>query len=141
NEHEAKNKTKEGKEVYGLMAGFKSNFADHARNAAGSVYDGAAEFAMMGISPKAKIKNKEWKVKLTESLTRTKLGLGFKKYIGSDEVFDLSTPSVFDSEPENREVKSLYERFVKAGEINEVPPSITETFMPTSYKFDLEETL
>nr|GEY00593.1 copia protein [Tanacetum cinerariifolium] len=30
-------------------------------------------------------------------------------YIGSDEVFDLSTPSVFDPEPENREVKYLYE--------------------------------
>nr|GEV97353.1 ribonuclease H-like domain-containing protein [Tanacetum cinerariifolium] len=215
NEHEAKNKTKEGEQVYGLMAGFKSNFANHAGNAAGSVYDVVAEFAMMGISPKvqtcpfgcdsklselkknydhleklyndsfiqvqaykntvktlelqkdwyhktqlaleekvkilfanlenttntlkysktlyhqAKIENKEWEVKLTESLarfdkwkessknlakliyssmsTRTKLGLGFKEYIGLDEAFDLSTPSVFDPEPENREVKSLYE--------------------------------
>nr|GEV00790.1 putative reverse transcriptase domain-containing protein [Tanacetum cinerariifolium] len=60
--------------------------------------------------------------------------------IGSDEVFDLSTPSVFDPEPENREVKSLYERFVKAGKMREVPPPITGTFMPTSYKSDLEET-
>nr|GEZ18022.1 hypothetical protein [Tanacetum cinerariifolium] len=41
--------------------------------------------------------------------SRTKLGLGFKETIGSDEVFDLSTPNVFDPEPENREVKSLYE--------------------------------
>nr|GFC10276.1 hypothetical protein [Tanacetum cinerariifolium] len=48
NEHEAENKTKEGEQVYGLMDGFKSDFADHA----GSVYDAAAEFAMMGISPK-----------------------------------------------------------------------------------------
>nr|GEU36366.1 hypothetical protein [Tanacetum cinerariifolium] len=108
-----------------------SDFTDHAGNAAGSVYDAAAEFAMMGISPKAKIENKEWEVKLVESLarfdkwnessknlaklinssmsTRKKLGLGFKECIGSDEVFDLSTPSVFDPEPENREVKSLYE--------------------------------
>nr|GEX05897.1 ribonuclease H-like domain-containing protein [Tanacetum cinerariifolium] len=161
NEHEAENKTKEGEQVYGLMAGFKSDFADHAGNAAGSVYDAAAEFAMMGISPKAKIEKKEWEVKLVESLarfdkwkessknlatlinssmsTRTKLGLGFKEYIGSDEVFDISTPNVFDPEPENREVKSLYERFVKAGEMHEVPPSITGTFMPTSYKSDLEE--
>nr|GEX66738.1 hypothetical protein [Tanacetum cinerariifolium] len=53
----------------------------------------------------AKLKKKEWEVKFIE----TKLGLGFKKYIGSDEVCDLSTPSVFDSEPENREVKYLYE--------------------------------
>nr|GFD04312.1 hypothetical protein [Tanacetum cinerariifolium] len=34
------------------MARFKSNFADHAGNATGSVYNVAAEFAMMGISPK-----------------------------------------------------------------------------------------
>nr|GEW76075.1 hypothetical protein [Tanacetum cinerariifolium] len=115
-----------------LVAGFKSDLADHAGNAAGSVYDAAVEFAMMGISSK--------EVKLKESLARTKLGLGFKESIGSDEVFDLSTPSVFDPKPETREVKSLYERFVKAGEMHEVPPSITGTFMPTSYKSDLEET-
>nr|GFA57343.1 ribonuclease H-like domain, reverse transcriptase, RNA-dependent DNA polymerase [Tanacetum cinerariifolium] len=132
--------TEEGEQVYGLIARFKSNIADHAGNVVGSVYDVAAEFAMMGISLKAKIKNKEWQVKLTESLARTKLGLGFKENIRSDEVFDLSTPNVFDPKPENREVKSLYERFVKAGEMHEVPPPITGTFMPTSYKSDLEET-
>nr|GEY76643.1 ribonuclease H-like domain-containing protein [Tanacetum cinerariifolium] len=123
NEHEAKNKTEEGEQVYGLMAGFKSDFTDHA----GSVSDAAAEFAMMGISSKLYV-------------SRTKLSLGFKETIGSDEVFDLSTPNVFDPEPENREVKSLYERFVKAGEMREVSPPITGTFMPTSYKSDLEET-
>nr|GEY54318.1 hypothetical protein [Tanacetum cinerariifolium] len=117
NEHEAKNKTEEGEQVYGLMVRFKSNFADHAGNAVGSVYDAAAEFAMMGISPKAKIEKKEWEVKLVESLA-----------------------SVFDPEPENREVKSLYERFIKAGEMHEVHPPITRTFMPTSYKSDIEET-
>nr|GFB98339.1 ribonuclease H-like domain, reverse transcriptase, RNA-dependent DNA polymerase [Tanacetum cinerariifolium] len=72
--------------------------------------------------------------------TRTKLGLGFKEYIRSDEVCDLSIPSVFALEPDNREVKSLYERFVKAGDIHEVPPPITGTFMPTSYQSDLAET-
>nr|GEY08687.1 putative ribonuclease H-like domain-containing protein [Tanacetum cinerariifolium] len=35
---------------------------------------------------------------------------------------------------------SLYERFVKAGKMHEVPPPITGTFMPTSYKYDLTET-
>nr|GEY99566.1 hypothetical protein [Tanacetum cinerariifolium] len=102
----------------------------HAGNAAGCV-NPAAEFTMMGISPKAKIKKQEWEVKFVESLarfdkweessknlakllyrsmsTRTKLGLGFKEYIGSAEVCDLSTPSVFDPEPENRKVTSLYE--------------------------------
>nr|GEW77475.1 putative ribonuclease H-like domain-containing protein [Tanacetum cinerariifolium] len=117
NEHEAENKTKEGEQVYGLMAEFKLDFADHASNAAGSVYNVAAEFAIMGISPKAKIEKNDWKVKLVESLA-----------------------SVFDPEPKNREVKSLYERFVKAGEMHEVPPPITGTFMPTSYKSDLQET-
>nr|GEU62034.1 ribonuclease H-like domain-containing protein [Tanacetum cinerariifolium] len=191
--HEAENKTEEGEQVYGLMVGFKSDFADHVGNVAGSVYNAAAKFAMMGISPKvqtcpfgcdsqlselkknyehlqklyndsfiqvqaykntvktlelqkdwyhktqlaleekvrilsanlenttntlkysetlydqAKIKKKEWEVKFVESLARTKLGLGFKEYIGSYEVCDLSTPSVFDHEPKNREVKSLYE--------------------------------
>nr|GEZ96715.1 xylulose kinase-1 [Tanacetum cinerariifolium] len=49
--------------MYGLMAGYKSDFADHA----------------------------------------------VKECIGLDEAFELSTPSVFDPELENREVKSLYE--------------------------------
>nr|GEV21086.1 hypothetical protein [Tanacetum cinerariifolium] len=134
-----------------------SDFADLVVNAAGSVYVAAAEFAMMGISLK-----KEREVKLVESLarfdkwkessknlaklinssmtTRTKVGLGFKEYFVSDEVFDLSTPSIFDPEPITREGKSLYERFVKAGDTHEVPPSITGTFMPTSPNSVLEET-
>nr|GFB03958.1 ribonuclease H-like domain-containing protein [Tanacetum cinerariifolium] len=58
----------------------------------------------------AKIEKKEWEVKLVESLARTKLGLGFKEYFGSDEVFNLSTPSIFDHKPITREIKSLYER-------------------------------
>nr|GEX15904.1 hypothetical protein [Tanacetum cinerariifolium] len=110
----------------------------------------------------AKLEKKEWEVKFVESLarfdkwkessknlakllyssmsTRTKLSLGFKAYIRSDEVCDLSTPSVFDPKPDNREVKSLYERFIKAGKMHEVPPPITGTFMPTSYQSDLVET-
>nr|GEZ29396.1 hypothetical protein [Tanacetum cinerariifolium] len=136
NEHEEENKTEEVEQVYGLMAGFESDFAVHAGNTAGCVNPTDAEFTIMGISPKAKIEKQEWEVKFVESLarfnkweessknlakllyssmsTRTKLGLGFKEYIGSDEVCDLSIPSVFDPEPEDREVKSLYERFVKA---------------------------
>nr|GEV87133.1 putative ribonuclease H-like domain-containing protein [Tanacetum cinerariifolium] len=110
----------------------------------------------------AKLKKKEWEVKFIDTLarfdkwkessqnlakllyssmsTRTKLGLGFKEYIRLDEVCDLSIPSVFDSEPKNKEVKSLYERFVKTGKMHEVPPSIIGAFMPTSYKSDLAET-
>nr|GEY24984.1 ribonuclease H-like domain-containing protein [Tanacetum cinerariifolium] len=127
-----------------------------------SVNPAAVEFAMIEISPKAKIEKQEWEVKFVESLarfdkceessknlakllyssmsTRTKFGLGFKEYIGSDEVCDLSTHSVFNPEPENIVVKSLYERFVKAGKMHEVPPPITGTFMPITYKSDLAET-
>nr|GEU84673.1 hypothetical protein [Tanacetum cinerariifolium] len=100
--------TEEAEQVYGLMAGFESDFADHVAIADGSVNPTAIEFAMMGISPKANIEKNEWEVKFVESLAR--------------------------------EVKSLYEMFVKAGSMHEVPPPITGTFMPTSYKSDLEET-
>ncbi|GJV02689.1 hypothetical protein Tco_1336258 [Tanacetum coccineum] len=72
--------------------------------------------------------------------TRTKIGLGFQEYFGVDEVFDLSTPSVFYSDPVEKEVKPLYSRFVKAGEMHAVPPPITGTYMPSPYQSDIEET-
>ncbi|GJR19756.1 putative ribonuclease H-like domain-containing protein [Tanacetum coccineum] len=109
----------------------------------------------------AQTEKKEWEVKFEATLarfekwkessknlqklinssmsTRTKIGLGFKEYFGKDEVFDLSTPSVFDPEPVEED-KPLYSWFVKAGEMHAVPPSITGTYMPTSYKSDIEET-
>ncbi|GJR31198.1 putative ribonuclease H-like domain-containing protein [Tanacetum coccineum] len=43
-------------------------------------------------------------------------------------------------EPVEEEVKPLYSRFVKAGEMHAVPPSITGTYMPIPYKSDIEET-
>nr|GEY47399.1 xylulose kinase-1 [Tanacetum cinerariifolium] len=144
----------DAREIWLAVKARFGDFADHAGNVAGSVYDAAAEFDMMGISPKeGELKESlarfdKWKesskhltklIKCSMS-SRTKLGLRFKESIGSDEVFDLSIPSVFDPKHENREVKALYERFVKAGEMHEVPPSIIGTFMPTSYKSDLEET-
>ncbi|GJS42852.1 putative ribonuclease H-like domain-containing protein [Tanacetum coccineum] len=72
--------------------------------------------------------------------TRTKVGLGFQEYFGVDEVFDLSTPSVFYSDPVEKEVKPLYSTFVKAGEMHTVPPPITGTYMPSPYQSDIEET-
>ncbi|GKF40472.1 hypothetical protein Tco_0120533, partial [Tanacetum coccineum] len=51
---------------------------------------------------------------------------------GKDEVFDLSTPSVFYPEPVEED-KPLYSWFVKAGEMHAVPPSITGTYMPSPY--------
>ncbi|GJR08892.1 ribonuclease H-like domain-containing protein [Tanacetum coccineum] len=72
--------------------------------------------------------------------TRTKIGLGFKEYFGENEVFDLSRPSAMYPEPVEQEVNPLYSRFVKAGEMHAVPPSITGTYMPTPYKSDIEKT-
>ncbi|GKB39348.1 putative ribonuclease H-like domain-containing protein, partial [Tanacetum coccineum] len=66
--------------------------------------------------------------------------LGFQEYFGVDEVFDLSTPSVFYSDPVEKEDKPLYSRFVKAGEMHAVPPPITGTYMPSPYQSDIEET-
>ncbi|GJV45393.1 putative ribonuclease H-like domain-containing protein, partial [Tanacetum coccineum] len=238
-DHAAENKTGEVEKVYGMMAGL------HADNSGADASDAAAEFAMMGISPKvqncplgcdsklndltnmynnldrlyndcyikvqayqnavktlesqkdwyhktqialeekirvlsanlenttntlsyteklhdqAQKEKKEWEVKFEATLarfekwkessknlqklinssmsTRTKIGLGFKEYFGKDEVFDLSTPSVFYPEPVEED-KPLYSWFVKAGEMHAVPPSITGTYMPTPYKSDIEET-
>nr|GEZ21091.1 putative ribonuclease H-like domain-containing protein [Tanacetum cinerariifolium] len=52
NEHDVENKTEEAEQVYGLMAGFESDFAVPTGNAAGGVNHAAVEFAMMGNSPK-----------------------------------------------------------------------------------------
>ncbi|GJU79466.1 putative ribonuclease H-like domain-containing protein [Tanacetum coccineum] len=239
-DHAAENKTGEVEKVYGMMAGL------HADNGGADASDAAAEFAMMGISPKvqncplgcdskindlnhmynnldrlyndcyikvqayqnavktlesqkdwyhktqmaleekirvltanlenttntlsytetlhdqAQKEKKEWEVKYEATLarfekwkessknlnklinssmsTRTKVGLGFKEYFGENEVFDLSRPSTMYPEPVEQEVNPLYSRFVKAGEMHAVPPSITGTYMPSPYKSDIEKT-
>nr|GEW05238.1 ribonuclease H-like domain-containing protein [Tanacetum cinerariifolium] len=72
NEHDVENKTEETEQVYGLMAGFESEFAVPAANANGGLNLAAVEFAMMGNSPKAELKKKEWEVKFVESLASDK---------------------------------------------------------------------
>ncbi|GKC05811.1 hypothetical protein Tco_0997421 [Tanacetum coccineum] len=72
--------------------------------------------------------------------SRSKFGLGFGDTFGSDEVFDLSAPSIFDSSPKDGAEKPLYNRFVKAVGMNAVPPPITGTFMPPSNNPDLDDT-
>nr|GEX17198.1 xylulose kinase-1 [Tanacetum cinerariifolium] len=147
-EHEEEYKFEEAEQVYGLMAGFESDFVVHTGNAAGSVHSAAAEFAMIWHYKKkvrilsANLENTTNPLKYSETLyDQAKLEKKeWEVYIGSDEVCDLSTPSVFDPDPDNREDKSLYDRFVKVGKLHEVSPPITGTFMPTSYKSDLEET-
>ncbi|GKC08496.1 ribonuclease H-like domain-containing protein [Tanacetum coccineum] len=72
--------------------------------------------------------------------TRSKFSLGFGETFGSDEVFDPSAPSIFDTSPEDVAEKPLYDRFVKAVGMHAVPPPITGTFMPPSNNPDLDDT-
>ncbi|GJR64149.1 putative ribonuclease H-like domain-containing protein [Tanacetum coccineum] len=72
--------------------------------------------------------------------TRTKFGLGYGETFGSDEVFDPSAPSIFDSTPKDVEGIPLYDRFDKAVGMHAVPPPITGTFMPPSNRPDLDDT-
>ncbi|GJT20071.1 hypothetical protein Tco_0878777 [Tanacetum coccineum] len=70
---------------------------------------------------------------------RSKL-VRFGDTFGSDKVFDLSAPSIFDSSPKDGAENPLYNRFVKAVGMNDVPPPITGTFMPPSNNPDLDDT-
>ncbi|GKF73132.1 hypothetical protein Tco_0219464, partial [Tanacetum coccineum] len=81
---------------------------------ADDVSNAAAEFALMGISSQVKLEESnaifdKWKessknlVKLINSSmsSRSRFGLGFGDTFGSDEVFDLFAPSIFDSSPKD----------------------------------------
>ncbi|GJY74649.1 putative ribonuclease H-like domain-containing protein [Tanacetum coccineum] len=72
--------------------------------------------------------------------SRSNFGLGFGETFGSDEVFDPSAPSIFDTTPEDVAEKPLYDMFVKAAGMHAVPPPITGTFMPPSNNPDLDDT-
>ncbi|GJW61243.1 hypothetical protein Tco_0110578 [Tanacetum coccineum] len=72
--------------------------------------------------------------------SRSKFGLGYGDTFGSDEVFDLSAPSIFDSCLKDAIEKPLYDWFVKPVGMHAVPPSITGTFMPPSNKPDIDDT-
>ncbi|GKC00605.1 putative ribonuclease H-like domain-containing protein [Tanacetum coccineum] len=72
--------------------------------------------------------------------SRSKFGLGYGDTFGSDEVFDLSAPSIFDSCLKDAKEKPLYDWFVKPVGMHAVPPPITGTFMPPSNKPDIDDT-
>ncbi|GKA07131.1 putative ribonuclease H-like domain-containing protein [Tanacetum coccineum] len=71
---------------------------------------------------------------------RSKFGLGYGATFGSDKVFDLSAPSIFDSCLQDAIEKPLYDWFVKPVGMHVVPPPITGTFMPPSNKPDIDDT-
>ncbi|GJU12872.1 hypothetical protein Tco_1135268 [Tanacetum coccineum] len=123
--------------------------------------DAETQFALCVI-PQAKIDKVNTQVKLEESNTRfdkwkessknlvklinssmtsrSKFGLGYGDTFGSDEVFDLSAPSIFDSCLKDAKEKPLYDWFVKPVGMHVVPPPITGTFMPPSNKPDIDDT-
>ncbi|GJY07272.1 putative ribonuclease H-like domain-containing protein [Tanacetum coccineum] len=122
-DHEGEDVENGAAQVYGMIAGAED---DAAGNATGDVADDvsnvAAEFALMGISSQVKLEESnarfdKWKessknlVKLINSSmsSRSKFGLGFGDTFGSDEVFDLSAPSIFDSSPKDVAEKPLYD--------------------------------
>ncbi|GJU33472.1 hypothetical protein Tco_1177061 [Tanacetum coccineum] len=84
------------------------------------------------MEPMAKLENLNDKIK--------EFGLGFGDTFGSDEVFDPSAPSIFDTTPEDVAEKPIYDRFVKIVGMHVVPPPITGTFMPPSNNPDLDDT-
>ncbi|GKF09034.1 hypothetical protein Tco_0043258, partial [Tanacetum coccineum] len=72
--------------------------------------------------------------------SRSKFGLGYGDTFGTDEVFDLSAPSIFDSCLKDAIEKPLYDWFVKPVGMHAVPPPLTGTFMPPSNKPDIDDT-
>ncbi|GJX22653.1 ribonuclease H-like domain-containing protein [Tanacetum coccineum] len=107
-DHEGEDEEKGMAQVYGMIVG---NDDDAAGDASGDVSDDCANL-LYGLSSQ---------VKLEESKARSKFGLGFRETFGSDEVFDPSAPSIFDTTPEGVEGKNLYDRFVKAVGMHAVP--------------------
>ncbi|GJX13824.1 ribonuclease H-like domain-containing protein [Tanacetum coccineum] len=133
-DHEGEDVESGAAQVYGMIARAEEDATGSATgNATGDVADdvstAAAKFALMGISSQAKLENLNDKVKLKESnarfdkwkessknlvklinssmTSRSRFGLGFGDTFGSDEVFDLSTPSIFDSFPKDVAEKPL----------------------------------
>ncbi|GJV32524.1 putative ribonuclease H-like domain-containing protein [Tanacetum coccineum] len=147
-DHEGEDVENGAAQVYGMIAGAEEDAAGNATgNATGDVADdvsnAAAEFALI-----AKARFDKWKDssknldKLIHSSmsSRSKFGLGFGDTFGSDEVFDPSGPSIFDTTPEDVAEKPLYDRFVKAIRMHVVPPPIIGHFMPPSNNPDLDDT-
>ncbi|GJT27965.1 putative ribonuclease H-like domain-containing protein [Tanacetum coccineum] len=153
-DHEGEDAENGVAQVYGMVAGAEDDAAGSAtKDVADDVSNAAAEFSLMGISSQVKLEESKarfdkWKEssknldKLINSSmsSRSKFGLGFGETFGSDEVFDPSAPSIFDTTPEDVEGKPLYDRFVKAVGMHVVPSPITGTFMPPSNKPDLDDT-
>ncbi|GJV97526.1 hypothetical protein Tco_1549103 [Tanacetum coccineum] len=126
--HESEDMEKGASEVYGMIAGYGMH--------AGILRCGADMFLLLlrdAIDDEMNLHS--WSYPL-----RSKFGLGYGDTFGSDEVFDLSAPSIFDSCLKDAIEKPLYDWFVKPVGMHAVPPPITGTFMPPSNKPDIDDT-
>ncbi|GJY22891.1 putative ribonuclease H-like domain-containing protein [Tanacetum coccineum] len=140
-DHEGEDVENGAAQVYGMIAGAEDDAAGSATgDATGDVVDdvsnAAAEFALMGISSQVQAYKSTLQTLEQQKGWYQRFGESF----GSDEVFDPSAPSIFDTTPEDVAEKPLYDRFVKAVGMHAVPPPITGTFMPPSNKPDLDDT-
>ncbi|GKA58963.1 hypothetical protein Tco_0758276 [Tanacetum coccineum] len=129
-DHEGEDVEKGAAQVYGMIAGDEDDAAgnatgDDAVNVSGDVSDAAAEFALMGLSSQVQAykstlqtleQQKAWSPPkpgqhwINSSMSsRSKFGLGYGETFGSDEVFDPSAPSIFDTTPEDVVGKPLYD--------------------------------
>ncbi|GJT51592.1 putative ribonuclease H-like domain-containing protein [Tanacetum coccineum] len=156
-DHAAENKTGEVEKVYGMMAGL------HADNGGADVSEAAAEFAMMGISPKAyqnAVKTlesqKDWYHKtqialeekiriLTANLENTANTLSYTEKLHDQaqkekKEWEVKFEATLARFEKWKESSKKCKWFVKAGEIACCSTSITGTYMPTPYKSDIEET-
>nr|GEY59245.1 hypothetical protein [Tanacetum cinerariifolium] len=138
------NKTEEVEQVYGLMAGFES-----------ANVVGVSILLLLIQEHKNTVKTlelqKDWyhktqlaleeKVRiLSANLENTTNTLKYTETLYDQAKIEKKEWEVKLVESLAREVKSLYERFIKAGDMHEVPPTITGTFIPTSSNSVLEET-
>ncbi|GJR34693.1 putative ribonuclease H-like domain-containing protein [Tanacetum coccineum] len=72
---------------------------------------------------------------------RTKVGLGFDKYIGESELgWDDSEFSIFTPKSEEVEGRPLFHKFTKADGMKAVPPPLSGNYIPLSDTTDLDET-
>ncbi|GKE39833.1 hypothetical protein Tco_1463238, partial [Tanacetum coccineum] len=125
-------------EVYSLITG---NGTD----------DAAGEFALMGMTSEDNhlAKTEKWTSSsknlfglIDSSMSvRTKVVLGFDKYIGESEIgWDDSKFSIFTPKSEEVEDRPLFHKFTKADRMKAVPLPLSGNYIPLSDTIDLDET-
>ncbi|GJZ81850.1 putative ribonuclease H-like domain-containing protein [Tanacetum coccineum] len=165
-EHESGDDEGFAPKEYGMVAGYGAACEESAAEVYSLITrngtDAAAgEFALMGMT--SEIAKKDLQTKLDNHLAksekwtsssknlfrlidssmsiRTKVGLGFDKYIGESELgWDDSEFSIFTPKSEEVEGRPLFHKFTKADGMKAVPPPLSGNYIPLSDTTDLDET-